>query len=206
MCWNERVSLNTYIVALFGTVFAIMNGFPINVVVWLHVFSLIQLVEHLIWTNLNDPDWNHVFSLAGLVVLVLEPIASIFFMNAGPLRDTFLASYALSILTVLYLYYPWRPHTELAADNHLRWIWWPPTNINYILFSIWVFFFIVPIFIAKYYVIGIVAIVTMIISIITYHVEDTFSSMWCWIANGVWLIVIGFIAADKCFEDMLCKK
>ena len=33
MCWSAKVSLNTYIVAVFGTIFAIANGLPINLVI-----------------------------------------------------------------------------------------------------------------------------------------------------------------------------
>lgn len=209
MCWNERVSLNTYIVAVFGTVFAISNGFPINVIAWLHVFSLIQLVEYFIWKNLDDPEWNQLFSLVGLLAIVLEPITSIFLMDAGQLRDSFLACYVLFILSILYLYYPWTPYSKVAANKHLEWVWWPPVKTwttVYILCGIWLFFYIVPPVISKHYILAVFAVVTFVISLITYSMANTRGSMWCWLANGTWLIIIGFIAADKCFEDMWCKK
>lgn len=205
MCWNERVSLNTYIVAAFGTVFALMNGMPFNIVAWLHIFSLMQLVEYFIWKNINNPDWNQFFSSLGLLILVIEPIASMFLMKQGTLRNGIMLAYMLFLLLVLYLYYPWKPYTKIGVNGHLQWFW---QNMDMpLLFNlIWVSFFLVPIFLAKYYILGTLGVVTVIITIITYNKAGTWGSMWCWIANAIWLFVIGFIAADKCFEDLLCKK
>ena len=205
MCWSERVSLNTYIVAVFGTVFALMNGMPINIVVWLHIFSLMQLVEYFIWKNLHDPYWNQFFSSMGLLLLVIEPIASMFLMEAGTLRNGVMLAYVLFLLLVLYLYYPWKPHTKVGSNGHLQWFW-QNMNMPFIFNLIWVSFFLLPIFLAKHYVLGMVGVVTVIITILTYNKAGTWGSMWCWIANTIWLFVIGFIAANKCFENLLCKK
>lgn len=64
---------------------------------------------------------------------------------------------------------------------------------------------LLPLFITKYYILAIAGLITLMISIITYAVSNTEGSMWCWIANLSWLFIIGFIAADKCFENLLCK-
>lgn len=209
MCWNERVSLNTYIVALFGTVFGIMNGMPINVLIWLHTFSSMQLVEYFIWKNLNEPYWNQFFSFIGLLVIVLEPVASIFLMKAGSLRNSILAAYAVFILSILYVYYPWNTYTTVAKNRHLYWKWWPQIQNKLLLYIVcftWIIFFFFPILIAKYYILAALTMGTIIITMVTFTISNSWGSMWCWIANGVWLFVIGYIAADKCFENLLCKK
>ena len=165
--------------------------------------TLIQLVEHFIWKNIDNYEWNHFFSCCGLLVLLIEPIASMFLMDAGKLRNSFLVSYLLFIL-LLSIYYPWKPYTKIADNRHLLWVWQHPST-PYAAYIIWVCFFIIPLLLTKYYMIGVLGIITVILSIITWGLHGTWGSMWCWIANGAWLLVIGFIAADKCFEDM-CKK
>jgi hypothetical protein len=206
MCWNERVSLNTYIVALFGTIFALANGFPAQIIIALHIFSCMQLVEYFIWKNLDNTEWNQFFSLIGLIILVLEPVTAILLIEHGIVRNTMLLLYCIFIALLLYLYYPWKPYTRIAKNKHLQWDWWPKTQQFYLIMFVWGLFLLLPIFLAKYYILLAFSIITAIISYITYYVAGTAGSMWCWIANGIWLFIIGYIAADKCFENVLCKK
>lgn len=202
MCWNATVSLNTYIVALFGTVFSIANGFPINVALWMHTFSSMQLVEYFIWKNINDIYWNQFFSYIGLFVITLQSIASILLINDVFLRTAMLLSYLFVVTSLLFMYYPWHPYTTLVSTSrHLRWKWLPELGTDiplYFISAIWLFFFLVPIFISKYYILGIGCVIALIISLVTYFMSGTWASMWCWIANGIWLFVIGYVALDGC--------
>lgn len=205
MCWSARVSLNTYIVALFGTVFALANGMPFNLIVWLHLFSLMQLVEYFLWKNLHRPDWNTFYSGVGLTILALEPIASMFLMEPGRLRNSILCAYLLFITIIIFLYYPWTPYTKIASNGHLSWLW-QPKGISLITNLLWAMFFLVPLLLSKYYIIGLLGTITIIITFITYNKYGSWGSMWCWIANAIWLFVIGYIASDKCFQGLFCKQ
>jgi len=205
MCWSAKVSLNTYIVAVFGTLFALVNGAPINMVVWLHIFSMMQLAEYFIWKNIKDPDWNRIASSFGLFILVLEPIASMFLMEPGSLRNIFMIAYVAYLLLVLFLYYPWSPRTGVAKNGHLQWLW-QNAEMPFIFNIIWVSFFILPLFFSKHYLLGIIAVVTVLITMYTYNKHGTWGSMWCWIANFAWLFIIGFIALDQCFGKVICNK
>lgn len=202
MCWNARVSLNTYVVALFGTLFALANGMSLNLVAWIHLFSMMQLVEHFIWRNIANAKWNTIFSTLGLLILVLEPVASMFLMNPSPLRKKLLSLYAVFVLVTFVMFYPWKPYTRIANNGHLAWEWQGTIPIWYNV--IWVIFFIVPIFLAGYKILGFVAVTTVLITYYTYHRDGSWGSMWCWIANGIWLYIIGAIALQKCHNIKKC--
>jgi len=205
MCWSARVSLNTYIVAVFGTVFALANGMPLNLIAWLHLFSMMQLVEYFLWKNLHIPDWNTFYSGVGLTILALEPIASMFLMESGKLRNSILCAYLLFLAIIILLYYPWTPYTKVASNGHLMWFW-QPKEMPIITNLIWALFFLIPLLLTSYYLIGIIGVITIIITYVSYNRAGTWGSMWCWIANAIWLFIIGYIASDGCFQQFLCKR
>lgn len=204
MCWSAKVSLNTYIVAVFGTAFALANGAPLNVIAWFHLFSMMQLAEYFIWTNLHDRYWNGFFSKFGLLILALEPIASMFLMAPGAKRNYIMAAYIAFLFLVLLIYYPWSPYTIQAKNGHLQWMW--QGHIHPSVNFIWLTFFLLPLFLSGKYWIAIPGVITVLITLATYWKDQTWGSMWCWIANISWLFVIGFIALNKCIKGDICKK
>jgi hypothetical protein len=206
MCWSARVSLNTYLVAAFGTVFALMNGMPWNIVAWLHLFSLMQLVEYFLWTNLSHPFWNPFYSSLGLLILVLEPIASMFLMQPGTTRNAFLGAYILFLLLILAVYYPWRIYTSVAKNGHLHWFWQSP-RMPLVFNIVWIGFFLIPLILSKYYWLAAFGFITVIVSILTYYKYGTWGTVWCWFANSIWLVIIVLVAFDKrCVKGMFCNK
>ena len=165
-----------------------------------------QLVEYFIWKNIDNIEWNHIFSVIGLILLIIEPISTIFLIEAATLRNSMLLIYGLFIALIIYFYYPWKPYTRIAKNKHLQWDWWPQIKNFYIIIIVWSLFFFIPLFIEKYYVFLTFSMITATISYITYYNTGTAGSMWCWVANSIWLLIIGYVAADKCFENLLCKK
>mgnify|MGYP006286892093 CR=1 FL=1 len=198
MCWSAEVSLNTYIIAIFGTGFALYNKIPLPFIIWLHLFSMMQLAEYFIWTNLKDPFYNTVFSSFGLTILVLEPIASMFLMKSSPLRSYLLISYLLFLLLILGIYYPWVPKTIVAKNGHLSWLWQHP-KMPLFVNLIWAAFFILPVFLSGYKRVALFSLLTLMITIYTYNKDGTWGSMWCWVASFSWLILIGIFAMNKCY-------
>lgn len=55
MCWNQKVSLNTFLFSLFAASFAYFNN-VLNFYTYLYFISFIsmQLVEYFAWGNLNN--------------------------------------------------------------------------------------------------------------------------------------------------------
>jgi hypothetical protein len=75
MCWNQKISLNTFLLSLFGISFAYFNS-VINFYEYLYFLSFIsiQLVEYFTWANLNDKKINTFLSKIGLFLIFLQPI------------------------------------------------------------------------------------------------------------------------------------
>lgn len=205
MCWNATVSLNTYIVASFGTVFALMNGASWKLVAWFHLFSMMQLAEYFIWKNIDKPYWNTIFSSFGLFILVLEPLASMMLMEPGTLRTSILLSYIGFLSIAGILYYPIVPSSKVASNGHLLWLWQPP-NFPFLFNILWILFFILPLYLTNYIGLALFATVTVIISTITYKKHGTWGTMWCWMANAIWLFIIGAIALQKCYGKTICSE
>ena len=54
MCWNQTISLNTFIFTLFGINFAYLNNvISIYDYIFYLLFSSIQLLEYFAWGNLE---------------------------------------------------------------------------------------------------------------------------------------------------------
>lgn len=200
MCWSARVSLNTYIVALFGTIFALANGVSPQLVLFMHWFSLIQLVEFFIWRNINNEYWNFVFSTIGIGVIFVEPLLSMSFMSPGLARNLLAAAYILFCLVLVLPQIPWRPHSIKAANGHLKWKWMPFTNsyTTKMILLIWSVFFLIPLVYAKMWQALMLGSLILLISTAAYMRGGTIASMWCWLANFAWLILIAAVALDKC--------
>ena len=75
MCWNETVSLNTFIFSLFGISFAYFNN-VINSYLFVHLlsFNSMQLLEYFTWKHLNNKKINRLLSMLGLFLIFIQPI------------------------------------------------------------------------------------------------------------------------------------
>lgn len=203
MCWSPQVSLNTFLVGLFGFTFAIANGADIPLMLFMLCFTTMQLAEYFIWNNLNIPYWNTVYSWFGIIILFLEVIFAISLMKHSMIK------WGLLIGFIIYSFIIWKffidyPFTKVGSDGHLQW-WWIK-DYSPIIVLIWLFFFLTPIFLSGHYIAGSIAILTLLISIIGYYRAGTVSSMWCWIANITWLFVIGFVTLNVCIDNVICRK
>jgi hypothetical protein len=203
MCWSPQVSLNTFLVGLFGFTFALANGAEIPLMLFMLCFTTMQLAEYFIWKNLNVPYWNTVYSWFGIIILFLEVIFAIALMKHSMIK------WGLLVGFIVYSFIVWKffidkPFTKRGSDGHLQWKW--VKDYSPLIVLIWLFFFLTPLFLSGHYIVGWVAILTLLISIIGYYQAGTISSMWCWIANITWLVIIGFVALNICIDNAICRK
>ena len=73
MCWNEHVSLNTFLFSSFILLLIIYNNAytkykieelnNINIYIFLASIIFIQLIEFFIWRNMNNKYYNNFFSI-----------------------------------------------------------------------------------------------------------------------------------------------
>jgi len=190
MCWNETVSLNTFLFSFFGMNLAYFN----NVIItfnYLYLISFIsmQLLEYFTWKHLNNKEINRLLSQLGLFLIFIQPILFILSIPnvKYSVKTPVLALYILFSLGC-FLYFPINYSMEKAPNGHLAWNWlnFPP----YIVLT-WITFIFILLLYAKDYFRFILHTGLFLAIYYTYYKTNTWGSLWCWIAN---LATIFYIA------------
>ena len=96
MCWNENVSLNTFLFSGFILALIIYNNsftkYKIQelnnkwVYFFIASFVFMQLIEFFIWRNIDNKYYNNIFSILATLLLLLQPIFSIMLLKNINLR------------------------------------------------------------------------------------------------------------------------
>jgi len=197
MCWNETVSLNTFLFSLFGINFAYFNN-VINGYEYLFYYSFIsiQLVEYFTWKHLNNKKINRLLSQLGLFFIGLQPI--LFILTPNNVKFNIKAS--LIIIYILFfifwiVYFPSNFSMTKAPNGHLAWHW---LNVPPLYIFIWLTFFLVILLYIKKYILCAIHVIVFLAIYYTYYKTKTWASLWCWIANimAVFLIVRTFFKSS----------
>jgi len=193
MCWNESVSLNTFLFSSFVLALIIYNNAYTKYKIqelnntWMYIFIasfvFMQLIEFFIWRNINNKFYNNFFSILGLLLLFIQPIASIMILQNIELRNLLLASYLLVATPYsIYEFSTKHIHTLVSKDGHLKWALFQNHSI---LWVVWLFFFLFSFVYRKYWSGLLFAFITLLISFLNYINDETMASMWCWSVNSV---------------------
>ena len=189
MCWNSKVSLNTFLFSLFGISFALFNN-VIGVFDFLYFLAFIsmQLLEYFAWNNLNDKKMNTLLSKIGALLIFIQ--IPLFILASHPLENN-----SKFILIGLYLvfslfcifYFPIDYSMNKAPNGHLAWNW---LNFPTVICVIWLsFIFGLYVYQKQYVKFSMYLIITLAIYY-TYYKTNTWGSLWCWIANIIALTLI----------------
>lgn len=199
MCWNEYVSINTFIFGVFVLLFVAFNNhyssykikFFNNPYSYFFMISIItmQFYEFLLWRNINNTIINNIVSTLGLILLALQPFTSILLINNIKLRNNLLTIY--SIPTLLFLIYTINTtniHTTISKSRHLAWNW---TNnsiplFNAIVLIFYLIFLFIPMIYNKYYEPFILLLLFLILKYY-YDKDGSANSLWCFSVNSVML-------------------
>ena len=195
MCWNQYVSINTFLFGVFVlTLIAINNKYSKykikefnNGFTYFFFMSFItmQFFEFLLWRNLDNPVINNLISIAGGFLLLIQPIASLTMLENVTLRNKLLLIY--SIPAVSYFAYRARNrkfNTTVSKNGHLAWKWGGP-HYNVVTHSFYLFFLYYALFVNKHYFAIFLSVTLFAISYYTYNKDGSAGSMWCWISNFV---------------------
>jgi hypothetical protein len=189
MCWNERVSLNTFLFSFFGVNFAYFNNI-INIYEYLFFYSFIsiQLLEYFTWKHLHNKKINKLLSQLGLFLIFLQPLLIILIPNNVKfnIKATLITLY-LIFFSLIFFSIKNDFSMEKAPNGHLAWNWlkYPP-----LIVLLWLTFYLVILLYAKkYFIFAINAIIVLTIYY-TYYKTNTWGSLWCWIANGLAVLLI----------------
>jgi hypothetical protein len=201
MCWNESVSLNTFLFSGFVLALIIYNNSFTKYKIqelnnkWIYLFIasfiFIQLIEFFIWKNMNNKFYNNVFSILALCLLIVQPIASIMILTNIHMRNLFLISYLLlAIPFSIYKFSTKNIYSEKSESGHLRWKFF---DISPIVWFIWLFFFLFSFAYEKKWLGIIFGLITLFIACINYKNDNTFGSMWCWIVNSIMIYYAAYL-------------
>jgi len=184
MCWNEHVSLNTYVFSVGMLALMIYNntytpykvdGFNMYWYFFILSFCTMQLIEYFLWTNLNDKKLNYLFSALGQLLIGLQPIASLFLLTNESMRNIMLFFYSIF---VVFIFFTHKKIFKTTVENgHLKWSWIP---IQPYIYFIWMFFLLFSFVINRYYIAIVLAI---LLYIMTNFSKGTGGSLWCWSIN-----------------------
>jgi hypothetical protein len=200
MCWNESVSLNTFIFGAFAVAFALFNKI---ISVWEAIgimsFVSMQLIEYFTWRHLKNKDINSLLSKLGLGLVFIQPLLVNTYLLPQNLLYIFLGLYAMFIALTFTVFYPIQDidfAMHKAANGHLAWDWLKfPTFV----LIIWLCFFTWPLLHSSYYFRFIITLASAGVIYYLYKSTETWGSMWCWIVNALSLYLI-----TKVFSKELC--
>lgn len=194
MCWNEHISLNTFLFSSFVLGLIIYNNAFTKYKIqhlhnkWIYIFFasfiVIQLIEFFIWRNIDNYFYNNLFSILAVIVLFFQPIASLMIITEKKIRNILLGSYLL--IAIPYLIYNFSTkhiYSIVSESGHLRWNFFELRPI--IRWVVWVFFFLFSFFYEKEWFGFIFGLVTLIFTFLNYIKDNTVASMWCWIVNSI---------------------
>jgi hypothetical protein len=206
MCWNQYVSINTFVFGIFVLLLIAFNNkysnykieFFNNIYAYLLVLSVIsmQFIEFVLWRNLNNIRMNRIFSILGLLLLAIQPFCSLLLIrNNIHLRNFLLTIY--SIPTLLYLIYNILSnnniHTTLSKSGHLRWDWnstfFNNPIINFVVVMFYLFFIFYSFIYNKQYLTLLVLLLFIILKYY-YYKDGSASSLWCFYVN---IIMVYFL-------------
>ena len=189
MCWNERVSLNTFLFSFFAVNFAYFNNI-INIYEYLFFYSFIsiQLLEYFTWKHLHNKKINRLLSQLGLFLIFMQPLLIILIPNNVKfnIKATLITLY-LIFFSLIFFSIKNDFSMEKAPNGHLAWNWlkYPP-----LIVLLWLTFYLVILLYAKKYILFAINAIIVLAIYYTYYKTNTWGSLWCWIANGLAVLLI----------------
>jgi hypothetical protein len=214
MCWNKSISLNTFLFAMFTIGLLYINKHtkydpikPYNDIMYTFfiVVCSIQLVEYFLWSSIenNDRTLNTYFSIIGFILIIIQPF---FALQLNPTKYTnylslfFIAS---SILLIIYktIFNPIVFNT-VVKGGHLSWQWIQFDGIEKLYIPIWLFCVCYNLMVEPNKTTFIATILILIFSLYNYYKYNTWTSMWCWVSNAIFIYYLIKILLVLPYNDL----
>jgi hypothetical protein len=196
MCFNQYVSINTFLFSIFILLLIAWNNKyspyktkdfnSIYVYLFFLSFIFMQLIEFFLWRNINDPVLNKLFSLIGATLILFQPIFSLFMLKNESLKKIMILLY--SIPATIYFIYEYNKKeftTSVSQNGHLKWNWISMIGNNEILLFAWLFFLFFSLFMNQNYSGILFAFGLFIFSFYSKYIrkDKSSGSLWCWSVN-----------------------
>lgn len=196
MCWNQDVSLNTFLFACLVLLFIfITNTYTKyktptfdNPLVYLFMFlvAAMQLIEFFLWRNLKNKKMNETLTKIASIDVFMQQITLIMLIPNVTIRFGMAISYVLFVLFYTGYkdtYDPIHYYTTVGENGHLSWGWTNYTGYETIWAIICLFFYISAALLINNFMLSLFLLTTMVISAFFYYKYNTLASMWCWLLS-----------------------
>ncbi len=214
MCWNQQVSLNTFLFSIFALLLIMYNNYytQYKIVeihnVWIYVFLssfiFMQLIEFFIWRNIHDKYYNHLFSIFAVCLLIIQPICSMMILSNTKIRNILLSIYLLAVIPYsIYSFSNKNIRSVKSKSGHLRWIFFELTPY---MLLFWLFFLLFSLLYENKIMGVFVGVCLLLISYYNFKKDYTVGSMWCWMVNLIMIYYIFYLLVylPFCEKKSIC--
>ena len=194
MCWNADVSMKSFIIGLIAIVAGAAAGISTPLLLFYSTIVCMQLVEYVVWKNINDKNVIFNASIAAIFLLWLQPIFAMLTMT----NYKMISIIAYCIIGLLYQLHDKWDLSQLkmysGKDSHLVWKWLEGNR------GLWIYFIflLTPVFFMVSKEMIALILLTLFASLYGYYTTNTWGSMWCWLTNG--------IVVAACIKGILSKR
>jgi hypothetical protein len=147
-----------------------------------------QLIEYFTWKHLHNKKINRLLSQLGMLLVFIQPLFFILIPNNVKfnIKATLITLYVIFLVFLGYLI-KYDYSMVKAPNGHLAWNW---LNVPVFYIFIWLTFLLVILLYAKKYILFAIHALIFLAIYYTYYKTNTWGSLWCWIANGLAVLLI----------------
>jgi len=214
MCWNQDISINTFLFACLALLFIFFaNTFTKyktktfdNPLIYLFLLEVaaMQLIEFFLWRNLKNKSINELFSEIASFFVFIQPLTLMLMIPNITIKLAIIFLYLFFII-VYYgyrrIYNPTIFHTSIGTNRHLSWEWMNYTGYENIFLFIGLLFYLIPVLLIDNFFITLFSIISSFTSLFFYFKYNTFGTMWCWSFNLFLLYFVIDILIIKPFYE-----
>jgi hypothetical protein len=164
-----------------------------------------QLVEFFLWRNLKNKKANTFFSTVGLLLIFIQPFASLLLITNIPLRNKLLWLYSVpAVIGYSYILLNANIHTVVSSCGHLKWNWAYHKSFGIdIICNIFYLFFLFFSLVYNGHYAALTLILIYFLILYYFYRNGTFGSIWCLSANALMIYFLVKILIVIPFNEMV---
>jgi len=184
MCWNAEVSLQSFLIGVSAIIIGKYNGLSTHMTLFMLSIVSMQLIEYIVWSNMEDKNINRLASYSAFLLLCLQPLAAIFTL---PKKYYYPFLYMFIMFLLICIIFdrntPDAFRIYKAENGHLAWNWIKNNAKHRIYTFFYLLFILIPLIISAQWGFLVFSSIVLFFSLYNYLESNTWGSMWCWIVN-----------------------